>query len=80
MDEALGAAHANAMLDFGLYSMLFHTSVAEHFDKRMSDQQLFSRNCYSDSFFYDLLNQEIPFEEILHFKKKWAFLCKEDGA
>ena len=79
MDEAFGSVHANAMLDFSLYSMLFHTSVAEHFDKRMSDQQLFSRNCYSDTYFSDLFSHEISFEEILLFKKKWALLCKEDG-
>ena len=79
MDEAFGSVDANAILDFCLYSMLFHTSVAEHFDKRMNDQQLFSGNCYSDSFFSELLNHKISYEEILLFKKKWVLLCKEDG-
>ena len=79
MDDAFGSANANAMMDFALYCMLFHTSVAEHFERRMNDQYLFSGDCYSDSFFSDLLGQKISYDEILLFKKKWALLCKEDG-
>ncbi|MBR2256640.1 MAG: transposase [Blautia sp.] len=79
MDECFGTVHANAMYDFALYSMLFHTSVAEHIDSRMKNQQLFSGKCYSDSFYSDLFNNDIAYDQILLFKKKWALQCKEDG-
>ena len=59
--------------------MLFHTSVAEHIDSRMKNQQLFSGKCYSDSFYSDLFNNDIAYDQILLFKKKWALQCKEDG-
>ena len=79
MDSCFEKTNADAMMDFTLYSMLFQTSVAEHFGTRMSDQLLFSGECYSDSFFSDLLKEKITRNQIETFKKAWALQCKEDG-
>ena len=78
MDKAFTVDHANAMMDFTMYSMLFQTNVAEHFTVRMSDQQLYSGTCRSDSYYSELFSN-ITYEQILDFKVKWAIQCKEDG-
>ena len=79
MDDSFGIDNANAMVDFVMYSMLFHTNAACSFDRRMKDQQLFSAECFSDSFYSNLFSKKISYEQILAFKKKWARQCKEDG-
>ena len=79
MDQCFGSKNADAMMDFVMYSMLFQTNVTEHFPSRMSDQQLYSGDALSDSFYSDLYQHKIGFSEILEFKKKWALQCKEDG-
>ncbi len=79
MDQCFGADRANAMMDFVLYSMLYQTSVAEHFTTRMDGQQLFSATCHSDSYYSDLFKNKTSYDQILAFRKKWALQCKEDG-
>ncbi len=79
MDDSFGKINADAIMDFVLYSMLYHTSVAEHFESRMKYQQLFSNKPYSDSYFSELINSRISYEQILDFKKRRALQCKEDG-
>ena len=79
MDECFGASIANALMDFASYSILYHTSVAEHFETSMKEQQLFSDKCYSDASYSELFNSRISYEQILRFKKEWALQCKEDG-
>ena len=79
IDQCFGSKNADAMMDFVMYSMLFQTNVTEHFPSRMSDQQLYSGDALSDSFYSDLYQHKISFSEILEFKKKWALQCKEDG-
>ena len=79
MNECFGSSHADAIMDFALYSMLYQTSVAEHITTRMKDQMLYSGECRSDSFYSDLYSNGITYEQILSFKSKWANLCKKDG-
>ena len=79
MDECFGIQTGNAMMDFVMYSMLFQTNVTEHFPTRMKDQQLFSGDCLSDSYYSDLYNNKISYAQILDFKRKWTLQCKEDG-
>lgn len=78
MDGCFGTSSA-PMMDFVMYSMLFQTSVAEHFPTRMADQQTYSTVTYSDSFYSDLFKNKISYEQIMQFKKQWAQQCKADG-
>ena len=79
MDQSFGRDNSDAMIDFAMYSMLFQTSVTEHFSTKMSDQCLFSDTCLSDLFYSDLFGNRISYAQILDFKKRWAQQCKQDG-
>ena len=82
MDECLNTQDpgaADAMIDLSMYSMLYQSSVVEHFSSKMKDQMLFSGSGRSDSYYSDLFGKKISYEQILSFKKKWALKCTEEG-
>ena len=79
LDKTLGTTASDSLMDFTMYSMLYHTNVAEHFDKMMRDQMLFSGNPHSDSHYSELFAKKISHSDILLFKKEWALQCKADG-
>ena len=79
MDLSFGISNSDAMIDFVMYSLLHGTNVTEHFPIKMSEQQLYSGNALSDSFYSDLFKEKITYAQILDFKKRWALQCKEDG-
>ena len=77
--DVFGNPVGNKLLDYALYSILYHSDTASQFEKRMSNQVLFSGKAYSDSLYSDLFEKGMTKDQILAFKKKWAMQCKEDG-
>jgi len=77
--EAFGNSAGKKMLDYALYSILYHSDVSSQFEARMSHQILYSGKAYSDSSYSDLFERGLTKDQILAFKKKWAMQCKKDG-
>ena len=77
--EAFGNSAGKKMLDYALYSILYHSDVSSQFEARMSNQILYSGKAYSDSSYSDLFERGLTKDQILAFKKKWAMQCKKDG-
>ena len=77
--DVFGDSTGNKLLDYALYSILYHSDVASQFEKRMGNQLLFSGKAYSDSSYSELFEKGMTRDQILSFKKKWVMQCKEDG-
>ena len=77
--ESVGLAFASSLMDYALYSVLFHSDSAAQFEKRMGNQILFSGKAYSDAYYSTLFEKKISKDDVLKFKKNWAMQCKEDG-
>ena len=78
MDEVFGRTVSNSLIDFVMYSLLFHTNAVNNYESKMKDQILFG-DSYSDSYFSNLFNKKISYDQILSFRKEWALQCSKDG-
>lgn len=78
MDECFGTSKSDSIMDFVMYSLLFHTNAANNFEPGMRDQVLYG-NSTSETYFSNLFSRKISYDQILTFRKKWARQCKEDG-
>ena len=79
LDNVYGTDKAGAIVDFALYSIIFHTNEASGFVSRMRNQMLYSGAPYSDSYYSRLCEEEMNRELELLFRRRWALQCKEDG-
>ena len=69
--EAFGNSAGKKMLDYALYSILYHSDVSSQFEARMSNQILYSGKAYSDSSYSDLFERGLTKDQILAFKHKF---------
>jgi len=79
MVEKLGPLHANAIIDFCMYSMIHQSNVVKNFEPSMRDHMLFSDKAMSDSWYSVLLGNKISRGQEQDFKDGWLGLCKEKG-
>lgn len=79
LEKELGGAITNSVLDFAMYSILFHSNVAASFESRMSNQILFSGTPYSDSYYSELFEKHLEQSAIYAFRKAWVEQCRQDG-
>ena len=75
---AFGVHRANAIMDFAIFSIVTHSNVAQSFPDYMSNQMLFSKKCYSDSWYSELFSNMTE-SEIHEFKCLWYKACEELG-
>lgn len=73
-----GPEHANRIMDYAMYSMLYKTNVARDFELMMRDQLLFSGEPRSDSWISDFFSKQISGDEIERFKTEWAHVCQKN--
>ena len=78
MDEVFGRTISNSLIDFVMYSLLFHTNAVNNYESKMKDQILYG-DSYSDSYFSNLFNKKISYDQILTFRREWALQCSKDG-
>ena len=79
LDDVYGTDHANALIDYAMYSIIHHTDNAEAFAYKMRDELTYSKEPYSDSYYSRLFEEGMSREMELDFRRKWALQCKEDG-
>lgn len=77
--ESLGSPMADKLMDYALYSILYHSDAASQFETRMGDQILYSGKAYSDTYYSNLFEKELSKNDVLNFKKNWVLQCKHDG-
>lgn len=77
--KCCGPEHANFIMDYVMYSILYKTNVAKDFELLMRDQLLFSKTLYSDSWISNFFAKEITDNEVEAFKAEWASACGKNG-
>ena len=75
----MGIETANLIVDFCMYSILCHSSIADRFALEMADQLLFSKLLKSGKDISFLFNHEDNIERLEKFKAKWGRACNERG-
>lgn len=80
LDNVYGVDHADALMDYAMYSIIHHTDEASAFTYRMKNELTYSREPFSDAYYSRLFEDGMPKELELLFRRRWAIQCKEDGA
>lgn len=77
--EAVGPERASGILDFALYSILYHSACASQFQAKMKNQALYNDHAMSDSYFSKLFETYLNSDDILNFKRLWVKKCFKEG-
>ena len=64
LEKSLGRALTNSVLDFAMYSILYHSNVAASFEYKMRNQILFNGTPYGDSYYSELFEKLLKQEAI----------------
>ena len=65
LQDVYGPMHANALLDYAMYSIKYRLNVTQLFEESMSDQVIFSDKRYTDSWYSNLFEHEMT-EDMNH--------------
>jgi len=76
--DSFGPQHANAILDYAMYSIRFRSDTTQLFPVEMEDQMLFSRKPWSDSAYSELFSRGMTADEIHAFRTLWLKHCEEN--
>lgn len=79
LDCVYGVDTADSIMDYALYSILFHSDVTSAFSSRMHNELLYSKEARSDSYYSNLWEHKMTEAQGLLFKKAWASQCREAG-
>lgn len=79
LDSVYGVDLADTMIDYALYSILFHSDVTSAFSSRMQAELLYSKEARSDSYYSNLFEHRMAEAQEIQFKRIWASQCMEDG-
>lgn len=77
--ESFGVMHANAIMDYCMYSILTHSNVAKDFFVTMEKHVLFSDKAYSDTWLSEFFKVKMTDEQGLLFRENWIKHCHETG-
>lgn len=80
LDQIYGPAVASTLMEYALYSILYHSNVVSAFAQKMDNELLYSASLASDSYYDDLFAHRMMDEQGLQFKKLWSQSCRNDGA
>ena len=77
MHDLLGPEYANAIMDYALYSINWHSSTTQLIQDSLCEQMYFSRRLLDDNWFSSFFNDKLP-ENLIHdFKMQWLQRCAE---
>ena len=77
--ESFGPLYGNAIMDYAMYSIKFHSNVTKNFKESMGSQLTFSDKINNESWMSKLFSKNIKGEYVYKFQKKWASLCAKSG-
>lgn len=79
LDNVYGVDHADALMDYAMYSIIHHTDEASAFTSRMRNELTYAKEPLSDSYYSRLFEEGMPKDLELLFRRRWALQCREDG-
>lgn len=79
LDNVYGCGYADALMDYAMYSIIYHTDETSAFTSRMKNELTYSKEPFSDSYYSRLFEEGMPKDLELLFRRRWALQCKEDG-
>lgn len=79
LEKCFGIENANMILDFNMYSMIFHSCIADQYPSSMKDQMIFSNSLWSPSKLSAFFKTEFTEPRISEFKRLWAQHCMDKG-
>ena len=71
LHAAVGPLHANALMDWSMFTILSRMNAASSFPEVMADQVVFSLQRHGDDWFGDLFRERISPEDAERFKDLW---------
>ena len=71
LQKAIGPEHANAIMDFAMYSIRERSNVAQLFEPAMEEQMVFTRKPWSDSAYSRLFSKDLSLDRIHDFRTAW---------
>ena len=74
--DAYGPMHANAIMDYSMYSVLEKSDVSQTYEERMQREVIFSKEIHSDSWLSNLFKNKMTEEQHLDFRDRWIKECK----
>lgn len=79
LEKTFGFTRMNAVLDYVMYSIGYHSNVAMNYHATMTDHVVFSKSVHDDEYYSHLFTHEITETEINLFRIKWAQKCAAAG-
>ena len=78
LQEVYGPLYGNAIMDYASYSILDRSDTTQLFPEKMANHVLFSKECYSDSWYSDLFKEKMTGNQNHDFRLKWLEHCAEN--
>lgn len=78
--NVLGPLYANGVMDYAMYSIIYHSNANDHMSELLQDKFLFSEHCHDDDWYTRLFSKVLDKgtrNRILH---EWRNYCKETGS
>ena len=79
LESTFGIACTNAILDYTMYSLGYHSNVAMNYQATMKEHVVFSNAVHDDEYYSRLFTHEMSETQINLFRIKWAQHCVEAG-
>ena len=79
LTDVYGPVHANAIMDYVMFSLHSKSDISQLFSEFAQDQALFSKRPYSDSWYSDLFRSLMTNQQEGDFKVRWLKHCREQG-
>ena len=79
LDNVYGTDLANSIMDYAIYSVIYHTSEASSFSTKMRNEMLYSKAPLSDSSYSRIFEEKMTKELDILLRRRWALQCRDDG-
>lgn len=79
LKQVYGPIYANSILDYAMYSVLYHSSVTQVYEQMMQREVLFSDKVHSDSWYADFFSQKLTEDSHHQFRIRWVQHLKDEG-
>lgn len=74
-----GPIFANSILDYAMYSILYHSNTTQLFEQNMKKEVLFNDKLYSDQWYSSFFSNKLNEDNHHQFKIKWLQRLKQNG-
>lgn len=78
LDMTYGVDLSSKIMDFSMYSIIFHSNNASTFTSKMRGELTYAKYPYSDSTYSRLFEKGMRRNDELLFRKNWALYCRDN--